>query len=439
MICWPAKTSAAVPTNILQVKTADSPAVYFLSYKNKRRKVYLNPAAYLSYGNNWSDIKIISPTELAQWSEAKLVRTANSPRIYFIANGQKTLIQKPADLISLGLAGEPILEISEVDLSQYGWAENNNYNNNNNNNNTPPTISANLQISSEVVQGANSNTLLTNTVGNLIGIFKIYSPNSSVTINSIVVDITGIYSGTIIKKVTVVDNNYNSYSASVSWNSNNRQATIGFYNPLVMIAGEEKIFRILIDLDNCSCNNQTIRAEIKSAAAIKASQEASGTFPLSGTEFKIFSGSNYVGQVRSQEQSLASTNLVFSNGSRIIGKFNVYEDSGNEDVYLKRIIFRNQGTVSYHDWEDFRLLRDGEIIARVSEINNKGEIVFNINYCRISDSFPAELTVVAGLQTDYNPQAQFNLQLDSIWAVGKTFNLSLSSNIINLEESHTLN
>jgi len=430
--------SAALSQNFLQVKTADSPAVYFLSHKNKRRKVYLNPIAYLNYGNKWSDIKIISSAELAQWPEAKLVRTANSPRIYFINNGQKTLIRKPADLITLGLNGEPIIEISDIDLDQYSSIQNNNYPEDDNNNNSS-VVSSSLRVSSEMIQGANNNVLLTNTTGNLIGTFKLYAANDSVTVNSIIISLTGIYSGAIVKKVTIVDQSYSSYQAAVSWNSNTRQITIGFYNPLIMAAGEEKVFNVLIDLDNCSCDNQTIHAEIKNIEAINSDRTVSGNFPVVSTEFKIMSGNNYIGQVRSQEQSLATTNLIFNNGSRIIGKFNVYEDSGNEDVYLKRLVFRNQGGVSYYDWEDFRLLRDGEVIARVSEVNNQGDIAFDINYCRISSSFPAELTIVAGLQTDYNPQAQFDLSLDSIWAVGKTFNLSLFANINNLAESYTLN
>ena len=432
------ESTQALGIEVQQVKTIDSPAVYFLSHKNQRRKVYLNPAAYLSYGNQWSDIKVISAAELAKWPAAKLVRATNSPRIYYISGNQKTLVQKPSDLINWGLAGEPILEVSETDLNQYQSNETGGPTNSGNNNIPTSIINSNLQISSEAVQGTNGSALLTNTTSNLIGVFKVKA-SSPATINFIAVTLAGVYNASIIEKVSVLDQNYNSYTAHVSWDSSKRQATIGFSTPLSMATGEEKVFRIFVDLSSCICANQTVRAEIKNKEAIQTSGEVGGQFPLVGTEFKILSGDDYVGQVRSQEQSLASTNLIINNGSRLVGKFNVYEDSGNEDVYLKKMVFRSQGTVSFHDWEDFRLLRDGEIIARVNTLSNRGEIIFNINYCRISDSYQAELTVLAGLKTDYNTQAQFDLQLESIWAVGKIFNFSLFSNINNLAETNTLN
>ncbi len=420
----------ALGTEFRQVKTADHPAVYFLSHNSQRKKTYINANAYLSYGHQWSDIKIVSQYELDVWSEAKLLRTPGLSNIYYINGAKKALISSPTDLATFGLVGEPVLEASQTDLDQY---ETVNYTE------VGLISEASLIIESDPVYGANNNTFLTNTNGNLIGIFKLRSPSGLAIVNSITVKITGVYNSDLLKSAYVRDQNGNTYKANVGLSKISRQAVISFWEPLQIPAGSEKDIRLFLDIGTCTCSNQSMRAEIQSADAIQSDLVASGQFPLLGTQFNVFSGAGYVGAVRTQEQSIANENLAISNGSRLVGKFDIYEDTNNEDFYLKEIIFSNQGNATWNDWEDFRLLKDGEIIARSSELGDYGRIKFIINYCRISNSEPAELTVLAGLKEDYNPNSIVDLQVHSLWSVGKVYGFSLPTEINNLDEEITLN
>lgn len=420
----------ALSPQVVQVKVAGQPAVYFLSHSAHRKKVYINANAYLGYGHQWSDIQTIDQYELNNWPTAKLLRSPGVEKIYYINGSQKTLIMSPSDLAAFGLAGEPILQANQTDLDQYETVD---YNG-------AGLISQDsLIVESIAVTGGNNNTLLTSTNGNFIASFKLRSSGGPVTVTSINIKISGIYSGDLLHDAYVRDQNGGEYDANVSLNKADRRVTIGFWEPLNINAGDEKIINLFLDLGTCACSNQTMRAEISDAEAIQSDVNVSGQFPLLGTQFSIFSGDNYVGQVRVQEESISSDNPVVSNGSRLIGKFTVYEDSGNEDFYLKELTFNNQGDISWYDWNDFRLLRDGEIIARIDNLETYSQIKFDINYCRIDNSSPAELTVVAGLKSDYDPNSTVDLQVNSLWAVGKVYGFSLSADINNLNEVITLN
>lgn len=75
-----------------QVKTANSPDVYYLDHQRGFKKLYVNEIAYLTYGNIWSDIKIIEQSQLDLWPELRLVKAPNQPGIFYIKNKQKSKI-----------------------------------------------------------------------------------------------------------------------------------------------------------------------------------------------------------------------------------------------------------------------------------------------------------------------------------------------------------
>jgi len=424
------EAQAAISSKIKQVRTKSNPAVYFLDHGAHRKKAYLNPTAYLNYGNKWSDIKFVSSTDLNSWPEAKLLKIKGSPAVYYIQGAKRALILNMTDLQDFSLHQEPILTVSQIDLNQYqlvtyeeiGLSRDNR-----------------LLVFNDLVTNQNNNTILTNTGGNLMGIFRFRSPAETATITALTFNISGLYGNASLDSAFVSDANGNSYGANVSLRLSSHEIYVNFSDPLVFDPGEEKTVEVFLNLKSCTCNNQTIRVELKSAANVNASLPVAGNFPLQGTLFKLLSSSSLLGNAKIQEQSLASSNLVINNGSRLLGQFTLSEETGNENVAIKRLTFSNDGSAGKNDWEDFRLLRNGEIIARVNEVDENDKIVFNINYLRVEKGSPVELTVLAGLKTDYNPAATFNLQVTGLWAVGVTQNFSLQSTINNLGETYPLN
>jgi hypothetical protein len=437
----------ALSPQVRQVRTADNPAVYFLSHTTHRKKAYLSADIYLNYGNKWSDVNFISAAELNSWPEVKLIKTANSPAVFYIKGNQKTLIASWDDMEAYALETEPIITVSNLELNQYQEVSNNDLNLKKTESNQVPELSlpreeGSLYVYNDLVNGTNLNTILTGAKGNLLGSFRLYSPEKTATIAAITFDFGGLYSDPVLDTVHVFDENNSEYNASVSVNQSLRQAIVSFREPVVISQGAEKTIKVFLDMAAYNSQNQTIRVELRQASNIVSnltSVAQSASFPLRGTEFKIINGANFLGQVNSKEESIAASWQNVSTGSRLIGKFTLTEDSGQEEVTVKNLIFVNNGSAGKNDWEDFRLFNNGQVIARASELNAGHDIEFNINYLRLKKGTPAVLTIIASLKTDRNIQATVNLRLDSISAVGKTYNSSIATQISNFDESFVLN
>lgn len=102
-----------------QVKIATEQRVYFIDYKSQRKKAYNNEKAFLSYGQRFNNISTITPDEINQWPDAKLIKQKNSKVIYYIANGQKCAISGPSQLKKSKLDKEPVLTVNITDLNSY--------------------------------------------------------------------------------------------------------------------------------------------------------------------------------------------------------------------------------------------------------------------------------------------------------------------------------
>ena len=177
---------------------------------------------------------------------------------------------------------------------------------------------------------------------------------------------------------------------------------------------------------------------LKEAASVAASAPVVGAWPLQNTTFKIISGT-MIGQVNVQVESLANLNLTVNNGSRLIAKIKISETSGNEDVLIKKLVFENGGTANKDDWQNFRLLNGNDLVSTTSTENNDDQIVFNINYLRVTHNTPVELSVIAGLSANYHPTSTYNLQLTSVISTGNTYQFSIAPAISNLNETYPLN
>ncbi len=462
-----ADSAHALDPKIRQVRTSESPAVYFLYHAGHRKKAYLNSDIYLDYGNKWADVKVISSQELNSWPDVKLIKKADSPIVYFIQGGRKAVIKSWADLESFNLASEPILNVSEKELNYYestsydeiGLSSQSSSLISNTSTSTesiasttkntasstklvdvppaPVLKSGKLLVYSELVKGANGNTLVTGSNRNLVGSFRFLSSEKNATISSITFSFTGLHDESALRDISVYDENDTKYDSSFNIRRSDRQAIVYFRNQLSLAPGSQKTMKIYLDLGNAG-DNQTIKVEIKKVEDIDTSAFPVASFPLKGTEFKILNNTNLLGKIISQEEGVAIYQLA-STGNRLIGKFTLNETSLREDVLVTKINFRNVGTANKNDWEDFRLFNNGQIISRVKSLDNGDDLEFNINYLKIAKGKSANLTLVAALKSTRNKENSVNIQLDELVSVGKTYNINLQPEIINIEEKFILN
>jgi hypothetical protein len=457
---------SALSTTIRQVKTKNSAVIYFLNHKTHTKKAYLNTTAYLSYGNKLSDIKLVTATELKKWPDYVLFKTASSSAIYYIHGRQKSLIHSVSDLSKFNLRGRPILEVSPVDLNQYTLATYQEIGLEkkvvtdqpvtikpvtppapSEDTSTPPIepdqSTTYLSLTSETV--VNTSTILgagnlaANTQNNLLGIFDLQAGTADATITRIAFNLTGVYGPNLVTAVNVRDS-YNLDYSSVNWRGNDHQVIVNFPQPLSLAAGESQVFKIYADLAGCpNCTNQSFHLELPNASVVSSSRPVQAVWPLRGEEYKIIDGSSIFGAVRAEEEGLALEDFMVNNGGRTIGRYQIFEDSGRETALIKRLVFSNAGTANKNDWNNFRLLQDGTVIARSSDLTSDGRIAFDISSLQISSSTPAELTITAELKDGYSTSSSFGLQLDELKAVGKTYNFELYPQINNLTETYILN
>jgi len=107
------------PDQVSLVKTSNNSMVYLIA-KNKKHKI-LNPSTFFDYGFNWGQVQTITDYELQQYPFAKVVKTPNSPNVYYIHNGlnKKKLIPTPTIFLAYGNKWEDIITISQKDLASY--------------------------------------------------------------------------------------------------------------------------------------------------------------------------------------------------------------------------------------------------------------------------------------------------------------------------------
>lgn len=468
------KPLLAASPRAYQVKLANSPVVYFLHYGSHHKKVYLNAKSYLSYNNKWSDVKIISAKELATWPDIQLMKTASLPSVFYVHGNQRAKINNRDDLESFGFLGEPILSVSEVDLLQYQLVSYQEIGlvpydkgsepkvTNSNTTNKPNTISSPTNIAIAANQASSTasstkalspagsllvyndlvvvsdNTLVTNTSDNLMGVFRFKATQNIATVTSMTLTFSGLYNIALLSQATAKDENNNSYDINTNVRINDRQITINFREPLIINSGMERTVKVYVDFKTCDCNNQTIRLELKKASDINSNLTPNASWPLQGTLFKLFVAEGLLGNLTLQEESFTSPNSVSGVG-KLIAKFTLSETTGKENILVKKLVLGNNGTANKNDLTNFSLLNNNQVISRVSDYNSSRDIVFNINYLRISKNASTVLTVKADLKTDYNKTATLDLKATELTSSGESYKLSSPAKINNLTEIITLN
>lgn len=434
LLLW-SQAQADIPVGVSQVKTADSPAVYYVNHRLKLKKAYVNEVSYLSYGNRWSDIRTVAPADLATFSDVELVKAASSPALYYIKGKQKALIVNENDWAAFGLKNAPIITVSLTDLAQYETV-------------SYQQIGLDQKAEQEDGQEAEAAPDLTVVLADLPSsgyflagsadnpVFKlIFSSQTGAEINSLSFNLKGLNSGGIISRLAAKDGQGNSYDVSSS--VRNTDADLRFYrDPIVVPAGGQVTVTILATGNACSaCAGQTLMFELEKAGSISANQAASGNFPLQSQRFEIVASSGSVGKAVIKEESLAS--LSQGGGTRTIGKFTISEREGGDSVYIKQLEFSNSGSAGRGDLEDLRLRRGGSIISRGSW--ESGRLVFPISYLRVDENNPATLEIIASLDGDYDPSGTVNLSFKQMTASGKDSALNLVPESYDLDETITLN
>ena len=419
-------SASALSPAFNQVKTANSATVYYLDHNTSQRKAYINEAVFLDYGNAFSDVKVISEEVLAKWPEAKLIKGENSDDLYYINSGKKIKMNSVADIVKYNLDKLIPITVSDFELAQYESEDN--------------YFEAGLQnegalivSQSDLELGVNALSLVAGTRNNALMNISLQANEDTVEISSMTFKVKGLYNRELVEgaRAVVLDNNKEVSTAS---SFRDGELTLRFNNSsLVIPAGRTVILQIQLDFKAMSgVNNQNISLSFDSIDSMVSTSVVSANLPILAPEFKFVEAGDIFARVQIRENSLQG-----AGSNKNLAKFTISESSGQEDVYVRKLIFRNYASAGRRDLAAFRLRYNNQIISSAPKMEGN-KIIFDIHYLRIPAGSSVELIISSNYALDYESGRTVNLNLVEANIESGNYHMFLQADISNLEEITTL-
>lgn len=100
------------------VKLAKSPVIYYLTEGGLKRAIP-NENVFRSYGNSFDDVVVINATELNAYPANVLIKLESRPKVYLLENGLKRWIKTTAVFNQRGYRWQDIAPVNQTELNSY--------------------------------------------------------------------------------------------------------------------------------------------------------------------------------------------------------------------------------------------------------------------------------------------------------------------------------
>lgn len=413
--------------DVRQVKTADSPTVYYLDHELGVKKAYLTADAFLSYGNKWSDIKIVSQEQLNKWPDLELIKLAGEKDIYYIKGRNKALIKGPTDFSGFGFSYGKVASVNKTDFLSWQNADYAGIGLITKSGGGPPAGERNAPGALEVEFDFNSqdtDELPLNSRFNLAAVFDLTAAGRTVRVDQITFSLKGVFQAEAVAKVYLTNaaDEFLGQPAEL----NNRKAMFNLSdNPLIIAEGQTEKIKVYLDLASyAEFTNHGLQISIHRAEDILTDAAASGAFPVMAGQYKFMTGDLF-GRILVEEIPLNSgREIIIGQSQKIIGKFKISEISGNEDAVLNRIILKNIGDAVAGNLTNFKLKDTfNNLIARAE--TEDGELVFDLfNFYAVGKGASWTLQLYADISGGEGRSVNFNLS--DLYSSGESYGYGLS-------------
>ncbi len=367
---------AAQATDIpLLVKSPDSNAIYFVSEKLNAKKLINSEAVFLSYGDKWEWVKIVSQATIDSYADVRLVKTENSNDVYYISKGTKRLIPSPEIFASLGFNWNEILTINQADLDSYQ---------------TESPLGAGITIASE--SSAADNELVVLLVDEQLATVVVpdnvwfnftkikFQSNSDepIYINGLTITLYGLNNGDQqIGEIYLTDLDDESLGAKQTFRG--RRATFDFSAaPLVIPAGATRTVKVWT---SALLPNIYVGFGIESMDHIYTTAEVKGAFPIKSYQYRVVNRTGLAGQVKAESVKISDNlrDVVIGAENQLITKFKLTEESGQQDILVKKLILTRKGNFDDANLINIDLVDEkNKVLATAAEMKN-GQIVFDLS------------------------------------------------------------
>lgn len=385
--------------NTKQVRTADDSTVFYLDHKIGKKKAYVNEIAFLAYGNQWSDVRVVAQAELDRWPDVELVKSSANANIYFIKDSKKYLIRSAEEFLDYGFRWEDIIEIAVADLGSYKLTTSSKIINSSGGGNSN-FLQVSLDESSPEVK-----FIPTGSANNTIGVLNFYGQSGTSEINNITLTLSGVFDSDIIETI-YIKNEHGRIIGEAPRPS--KKAYINFGNDFLVInSGEERKLSVNIDLrGEANVLNNTLSVSILDYYDINTNASVSGIFPIRSAEHKIVDGTNYLGSAKVEHIVLDNNIKSVKIGTKreAISSWRFSETSGREDLYIKSLTLTNTGNANSQGVENIRLYNDnGRLLAESQMFNQRVEFNFSDGYLlrkNHSEDFIVKVDIIGGDNKD---------------------------------------
>jgi murein DD-endopeptidase MepM/ murein hydrolase activator NlpD len=110
---------APIDAAIRQAKCATSPTVYYLDQASQSKKPYLTQEIFLSYGNTWSDVRLVDCRALARVKDTRLVRLVGDDRVFWLAAGKVKHVASYDEITAAGLTWADVVAVNQTEFDFY--------------------------------------------------------------------------------------------------------------------------------------------------------------------------------------------------------------------------------------------------------------------------------------------------------------------------------
>lgn len=105
------------------VRSTDSPLVYFLSPRSNNQWLKLpipSATAFVSYeANHWGNVIVVDQLDIQAYPHAKLVRARGTSEVFLLQNGKRRLFLSPHLITELGYSTHEILDVTPAHLESF--------------------------------------------------------------------------------------------------------------------------------------------------------------------------------------------------------------------------------------------------------------------------------------------------------------------------------
>jgi murein DD-endopeptidase MepM/ murein hydrolase activator NlpD len=454
-----AKAAFGVDPRITQVKVANSGTIYYLDHSTGQKKGYVNMSSFKSYGNKKSEVKTVSASTLKKFADARFIRVKDGSTVYFIKGRYKTAIYSKALLSDLGYSEDKVIVVNPADFLSYKTVSNAKIglervaaiaNDNRSANAVPATSQTPKKIKAGV--GGDDSLLLTNKLAveiddsllseylvagsshNLVAQYHFRTAKEPVTVRGLLFNVNGVYSSSLVKRITVeIPNSGAAYEAVL----NNRIAKANFGPDNVIIPANSNLtVEVYLDLNDFSATNNTINFILPQGENVLTDVSVGGRFPVASPTFKLADGGNLLGALTAEEQKLNNPDLIFGSSDSIVAKYKFSETTGAEDIIIKQITFFNAGGITPDAISALKLKDNYNNDLGNASLYTDNSIIFkNVNY-KIKRSQVRTFTLYGSIGGAENLTSNFNIS--EIVANGQSYGYNVAANIVNDQTAYAI-